>query len=204
MRVRTEHRRQAIVGAAAAVFREKGFDRASMDAVAARVGGSKATLYGYFPSKAELFLAVVEDALLAPAVAPFDALSAQGDLRERLARFAGLHLEFRLQPDILALERLLIAASERSDLGGEIHARYVEPQMRRLGETLAAEMDSGRLRRADPQRAAKHFRLLAEGDLIERRLRGDGAVDETTVTTEVAEAVDAFLRAYAPRAGRRR
>ncbi len=60
MRVKTEERRQAIIEKAREVFQEEGFDRASMSEIAARVGGSKATLYSYFKSKEELFVAVMK------------------------------------------------------------------------------------------------------------------------------------------------
>ena len=60
MRVRTEARRRAIIEAARSVFEEQGFERASMQAISQRLGGSKATLYGYFKSKEELFVACVE------------------------------------------------------------------------------------------------------------------------------------------------
>ena len=55
MRVRTDDRRNAILEAAIQIFREVGYERASMAMIAERVGGSKTTLYGYFPSKEELF-----------------------------------------------------------------------------------------------------------------------------------------------------
>ena len=44
MRVKTDDRRAAILEAAVEVFREVGYERASMAAISARVGGSKATL----------------------------------------------------------------------------------------------------------------------------------------------------------------
>jgi AcrR family transcriptional regulator len=44
------------------VFLEAGFEAASMAQIAQRVGGSKATLYGYFPSKESLFVAAVHAA----------------------------------------------------------------------------------------------------------------------------------------------
>jgi AcrR family transcriptional regulator len=44
MRVRTEEKRQEIVEIAARLFEELGYERTSMSAIAARVGGSKATL----------------------------------------------------------------------------------------------------------------------------------------------------------------
>src|SRR5512145_233681 len=63
MRVKTEERRQAIIEKAGEVFRAVGFDRASMSEIAANVGGSKATLYAYFPSKEELFIAVMKQSV---------------------------------------------------------------------------------------------------------------------------------------------
>ena len=58
-RGRGDGRRQAILDAADEIFLEAGFQAASMAAIAARVGGSKGTLYNYFPSKEDLFLACV-------------------------------------------------------------------------------------------------------------------------------------------------
>lgn len=59
MRKRTEEKREAILEAATAVFRDMGFHNASMNAIASRLGGSKMTLYSYFPSKEAIFLEVV-------------------------------------------------------------------------------------------------------------------------------------------------
>src|SRR5262245_55561889 len=52
-------RRDAILDAARDAFLEEGFAATSMSTIAARVGGSKATLYTYFKSKEELFDAYV-------------------------------------------------------------------------------------------------------------------------------------------------
>ena len=62
MKTKTESKRQAILKAAAEVFREVGFERASMSEIRARIGGSKATLYNYFPSKEKLFFEVMYQA----------------------------------------------------------------------------------------------------------------------------------------------
>jgi AcrR family transcriptional regulator len=52
---RKDQRREAILAVAAQVFAEEGFQAASMSTIAARLGGSKATLYNYFDSKEALF-----------------------------------------------------------------------------------------------------------------------------------------------------
>jgi AcrR family transcriptional regulator len=198
VRVKTAQRRQAIVEAAASVFQEKGFDRSSMDAIAARAGGSKATLYSYYPSKEELFFAVVEHMLHAQAEAPLDALAEEGSLRDRLTRFARRHVASRLHDDVIALDRMLIAEAERSNLGDLVRVRCAAPRVQRLAEMLQLEMAAGRLRPANPYRAATQFRLLAEGDLVERRLHGDKSINAEAASAEAAEGLDAFLRAYTP------
>jgi AcrR family transcriptional regulator len=52
--------REDILRAAGELFFEKGYGGTSMSMIAARVGGSKGTLYNYFTSKKELFAAQVQ------------------------------------------------------------------------------------------------------------------------------------------------
>lgn len=59
-RLDPDTRREQILDVAQDVFLEEGFANASMSVIAARVGGSKATLYAYFRSKEALFSAYVE------------------------------------------------------------------------------------------------------------------------------------------------
>src|SRR5947209_1034801 len=58
-RVRTEEKRDEIVRIASELFEKRGYDRCSMAALSEKLGGSKATLYGYFPSKEDLLRAVI-------------------------------------------------------------------------------------------------------------------------------------------------
>ena len=51
--------RESLLDAATTVFIEYGYEAASMNAIAERAGASKMTLYRLFPSKAELFVAVM-------------------------------------------------------------------------------------------------------------------------------------------------
>src|SRR5260370_17572423 len=54
--------RRRLLAAAAQEFARAGLERASVDAISLAAGYAKGTIYNYFPSKEELFLAVVEDA----------------------------------------------------------------------------------------------------------------------------------------------
>lgn len=55
-----EARAQAILAAAARVFARRGLESCTMDEIAREAGVAKGTLYLYFPSKQELFLAVFD------------------------------------------------------------------------------------------------------------------------------------------------
>ena len=90
MKTKTEAKRLAILKAAADVFREVGFERASMSEIRGRVGGSKATLYNYFPSKEKLFFEVMYHAKELELASITHSLSPDADaddLKEELVRF---------------------------------------------------------------------------------------------------------------------
>ena len=108
MRIKTQHRREAIIQAAIAVFNEAGFERASMSEIAARLGGSKATLYGYFASKEDLYVAAMQEAIAAQAGEISRILDPQKcDIAAVLQAFAIAYLEKVTSPDILANKRTM-------------------------------------------------------------------------------------------------
>jgi AcrR family transcriptional regulator len=51
--------KKKLIDAAAAVIGEKGFDRASLEEIAARAGMTRGAVYGNFKNKDELFLALI-------------------------------------------------------------------------------------------------------------------------------------------------
>jgi AcrR family transcriptional regulator len=79
-RRRKDERPGEIVAAALAVLAERGFAAARLDDIAARAGVSKGALYLYFPTKQDLFRAVVTEAV-APHLAPILAAAESWDGR---------------------------------------------------------------------------------------------------------------------------
>jgi AcrR family transcriptional regulator len=197
MRVKTDARRRCIVTAAWEVFKENGFARTTMSEISDRLGGSKATLYGYFKSKEELFFAALEDACQEQSEGAYERLSEPGPLEVRLWGFARAYMELRLSPDLVAVNRMMNAEAERSIMLELLWAKQTA-KWQRVAAVLQAEMERGALRRAEPYRTAQHFRALVELDLVERRLQGDQSVTPAVVEEETREGVRAFLRAYAP------
>ena len=72
--------KEKLIAAAAAIIGEKGYDRASLEEIAARAGMTRGAVYGNFKNKEELFLALIE-ARWKPIVPP---LKLGASLREQL------------------------------------------------------------------------------------------------------------------------
>jgi AcrR family transcriptional regulator len=123
----TDAKRREIVETAWEVFRGKGFDGTSMSDVAARLGGSKATLYRYYSSKEELFAAALEQMIGESGSRTFAGLWDEGELEPRLLEFSRIYMANRLRPDMIAIERALIAEGERSELGERLRKQFIEP-----------------------------------------------------------------------------
>lgn len=197
MRAKTDARRCTIVAAAWAEFREQGFERTTMASINVRAGGSKATLYSYFASKDELFLAALEHGLQESSDEWFRELAGPGPLPEQLLRFARSYMASRLLPDMIAIERILVAEADRSNIFEVVRAKsFLKRRM--IADLLEPEMAAGRLRDTDPIRAAIHLLALVEADLLDRHLHGDKSITPEMIDEQIHFGVEAFLRAYAP------
>ena len=202
MRVLSEAKRQAILETACEVFLELGFERTSMDEISARVGGSKATLYRYYPSKAELFLEVAQvigERRLKPAFLELE--NATDNLARALRRFGEKFLGFTIQPDAVAGLSMIIAESGHSDIGERFNALGPARDQAQVADFLAQQMKAGRLAKADPQTAALHLFALLNAEILPRLLTrpgvGEGA-DPARIRQLAARAIAAFMRAYGP------
>ena len=197
MRVRTDQKRQEIVEAAAALFVEQGYERTSMSAIARRVGGSKATLYGYFASKEELFRAVLEFDVGRGAVTMVPDFPGRRDLRAALIHFGVEHLTSRLAD--LAITNLVTLAGQPSGsrLGRTLYMEVLKPAWQLFAARLRMLMEDGRLREADPWTAAMQWKGLTEGELLEKRLLVASPIEAKEIRRVAAAAADAFLKIYA-------
>ena len=74
--------RERLLAAAAQEFGRAGLERASIDAISLRAGVAKGTIYNYFSSKEDVFLAVVDEAARRAASAADDGRATT--VRERL------------------------------------------------------------------------------------------------------------------------
>lgn len=165
MKVRTEARRQAILEAAAQLFREVGYERASMNELVARLGGSKSTVYGYFPSKESLFVAVVHSFAMAHLSEAAQKLSEEStrqvELKTLLTRFGERMLQILTNDaDALAVYRMVLAEAGRSEVGQLFYESSSAEYVEKLAHLFERAVERGELRRIAPKVAANQFLAL--------------------------------------------
>lgn len=196
-RVRTDEKRCEIIRIAAELFEKLGYDRCSMAALSERVGGSKATLYGYFPSKEELLRAVLETDAATEADKVIQEFPASEDLRQSLTLLSTAYLNKRTSSLPVANVRMVANQPADSTMGKNFYDNVICPVFDLLAGKFEALMDAGKLRRADPKIAVMHWKGLNDWDFFEQRLLGAiDRPDPQKVKEAVAHAVDAFLRLY--------
>ena len=194
-----DQRRDAILAVAGEVFQEGGYAEASMSCIAARVGGSKGTLYNYFKSKDELFEAYIEERCSRFAEAAFGPLEdVDGPLGETLSTLGERLMAHVCSEASARTLQLIMAEARRSPrlaqmfydagpgVGVEQLTRYLERAQRR-----------GEFHAPDCSAAARTFTTLCRGEHHFRRLLAlEPPPSPAVVKAEIKQVVDLFLAAY--------
>lgn len=197
--------------AATALFLRDGYRNTSMDQVAADAAVSKQTVYKQFADKERLFRDIVlgvtsrSEAIITDMTSVLHSteVASQDDLRTVLFGLARRYLDGVLQPNVLALRRLIITEAERFP---DLAQTYFDQGPARAIETVASALQTftgrGLLAAKDPRLAAAHFAYLVlaipqDRAMFRPRERPSAAERDRLAS----EAVRIFLAAYAPPPG---
>jgi AcrR family transcriptional regulator len=196
-RVRTDEKRQEIVRVASELFEQYGFDRTSMSMIADRLGGSKATLYGYFRSKEELFQAWIAYDVPAQSDRLMQEFLSGKDLKEGFTKLGIAFLTRLLSATPIGNMRMLANQPEGSEMAQAFYNETLRPAWQRLADRIETLMDEGALKRADPWVATMQWKGLNEWDLLDKRLLGiTKQADPDEIVKAATTAADAFLQLY--------
>jgi AcrR family transcriptional regulator len=193
---RRDLKRDTILSIALQVFIEEGYAAASMSTIAARVGGSKGTLYNYFRSKAELFVAVIQNQCEVHQDQIF--AFADPDVRGFLTELARRFVRLLLSDEVIAIHRIVVAEATRfPEIGEALYEAGPKRGKQRMIAYLRQAMADGRLKQADPERAAEQAMEMALGGMYRRRLWNVGPPPtEEEMEGAITSAVDVFMAAY--------
>jgi TetR/AcrR family transcriptional regulator, mexJK operon transcriptional repressor len=193
---------EAIAAAALRLFLRDGYERTSVDAIAAEAGVSKRTIYNRYGDKENLFLSVLRDtygAMMATFRRIADKhLGEVTDVEQDLTAFVReVAFGVTTAPDRIALVRLILAEAPyfpaliRAEAGPQTMHGIVVGHLARLAE-------DGRLAITDPAEAAEHLLALTFNQINSRTLFGVVPISDAEIDRVVSGGVAAFVRAYRP------
>jgi AcrR family transcriptional regulator len=184
-----------ILDAARRAFLEYGFGAATTDMIQREAGVSKSTVYAHFPTKDQLFAAVIQAEcgcfmhnLVTEPVDPVD-------IRESLRQIGSRFLDLVLDPVALAFYRTIVAEAPRfPHLGQTFYASGPHRLTAGLAQLLE---EAGGMRFEDPAAAAEQFIGMLRGDRHLRCLLGlEVKPDPAEIRRIVDHVVDIFLRIH--------
>ena len=193
---RKDQRRESILAVAREVFLEEGYQAASMSAIAARLGGSKATLYTYFPSKEALFEGYIRDQC-GRVAADLLAFTDGQLIREVLTRFGESYVDLILSDWTVRMFQIIVAEARRTPELAQLFFR-AGPLVGhdRLAQYLYVATARGEVDIADVRHAAWQFMALCRTHHLEAVLNIDPKPAPEAIAAEVAAAVEMFMARY--------
>lgn len=159
-------KRKSILTGASNVFRQEGYDGASMDRIAEAAGVSKRTVYNHFGSKETLFEAVIGELAQMAIELKRVVWNPERPLEDQLRDFARGKVLMAQVSEVLDLARVgLGVAIQQPEFAQDIIQQLRDGESY-LVDWLRAAHDAGRLEVEDPEYASELFWNMLGGALF--------------------------------------
>lgn len=181
---RSEASRRAILDAALHLCAELGYRRVTIEAIAARAGVSKKTIYRWWPSKGAVVLEAVDDVANLVAEHP-DTGDLAADLHAQLTAVIGL----LTPPSTSAVVGLIAEALQDEELARDLRERLIRPRIEAFDRRLEKAQRDGQLAADADFDVALN---LIYGPVYHRLVFHLGQPDSDELRTLIAHALRAF------------
>ncbi len=194
---RQDQRREAILAVAREVFNELGYEAASMSTIAARLGGSKGTLYNYFSSKEALFEAHIRGVCTLFAAGLFD-FSEDLPVAEVLTRFGEGYVTQLMSDRAVRTFQIVVAEAGRTpELARIFYEAGPAVGLDHLQAYIEGAKARGQINPQDCALAAAQFFSLCRGQQhLPRVLNVTARPTRKVIAYQVAGAVAMFMARY--------
>jgi AcrR family transcriptional regulator len=201
----TARRREQILKAAMEVFSEEGYAAATIPRIARQAGVAAGTIYLYYPSKRDLFVAVIKNFVIStPFLNLIDKIP-QDDTNLTLTKI--------LQDRLALIEKSPV--SRMPSLMGEIHRdpelkiiwteQFLQPFLSRIEGIYRLLIATGKIRQMDPALATRIVGGLIIGFLMLKILEGEySQIKHLPQEKVAAEIADFILYGLTNSAGKKR
>ncbi len=194
---------EAVLRAASKVFLAYGFSAATTDMIQCAAGVSKSTVYAHYPNKEALFVAVIERQCALMAQRLSGIAFQRGNLRQTLTALGLVYLETVLEPDALALFRVVAAEAPRfPQLARRFYRAGPQAVSSRATEYLAQAARAGEvdLTITGVDTAAHAFIGLVRNEShLHYLMHPEARASAEQIDQYVTSAVTIFMRAFGTR-----
>jgi TetR/AcrR family transcriptional regulator of autoinduction and epiphytic fitness len=156
----TDRKREAIVMAAIAEFRDNGFEVTSMDRIAARAEVSKRTVYNHFPSKEELFAEMLQRLWASATAQPEAVYRPALPLRDQLRDLLDAKMKTLGDINFIDLARVAIGATIHSPERAQAWVNRLNEREETFTVWMRGAQQDGRLKAVEPGFAASQIHAL--------------------------------------------
>jgi AcrR family transcriptional regulator len=194
MRLSASDRKKQLVDTAMKLFSEQGFDGTSTRQIAEAAGVNESIIFRHFRTKEDLFWAVLSDHVERRGRNRRirEVIDRGHDFRQVLISIAEDLLN--RTPDDAAVTRLLFySALRNSELSDRFFRTYAQDKFDMLSALIRSGIAQGRLRRVDPQIAARSFIGMLVYHYLVQEVFGGARYEQFSVNKIAEEFVDIFI-----------
>lgn len=197
--VSDDERRAEIVSEARATFYELGYGGTTMDLIAARCRISKQTLYRLFPSKTDLFMAIIAEHRASMLALPRDA-NENLPLDEALEQIFMIDIDEAKEREREAFVHLAISESQQfPEVATLMHTYGAKQSQQMLADWLGQQQQRGLIEIADVASGARMLMSMIFGAMISKPGHPNDWPDRETRLRHLRQCIAIFVAGVQPR-----
>lgn len=192
-----EELEEKMIQAAVQEFMAKGLDSGSMENIAKIAEVSKRTLYKYYPSKEEIFDAIIEKLLIAVCATILDTYSKSESIEKQLTKIIDYKAELMTSPEYLNISRLVLCEVIKGRKFGPKHLeRFYKSELHFIKWIDAAKKDGKITSKQSSELIANQFHSIIKGQLFYPVIFGMKELSKNDIKTAKKIAIDFFLNSF--------
>jgi AcrR family transcriptional regulator len=186
----TEKRREQILNAALEVFTGKGYDAATIPEIAKAAGIAAGTIYLYYPSKRELFVAVIKNFVITPPLLNLIDKIPHGDITTVFKSILKERFDLLRNPAFSRIPSLIGEVQRDPELKALWLKDFLHPFLERVQTGCMMMAMNGKVRELQPEVAVRVIGGMVIGFLLLRSIEGDTSplnkLDQEKISDDIA------------------
>ena len=189
----TAQRREQILKAATEVFSRKGYAAATIPEIAGLAGIAAGTIYLYFPSKREMFIAVVKKVIITTPLLNLIGKIPTGNIAEVFKHILMDRFELIKSEAVSRMPSLIGEVQRDPELKALWLEEFLQPFLSRMETAYRLMSTSGKFRRLEPAVTVRAIGGMFFGFLMLRIMEGESSPLNNLPQEKVAEDMVDFV-----------